>query len=241
MLPFLKSTTLIAAVAAASIFNAPREANAAFNVDCAMLLCLAGGWPKSAECTLAYATFIRRVTPWPIEPPLQIWRCPMGASYGGATTSPMQRLYEATFPASQRPMQSIPTDSREVALSPIPAVFRDLENRPDAELILQLVAGQGADVDISDPIYDFVRSIKVWDVRSWQHVASREGGCWEGGSISLGRYGTQGDFSWRRAASAETPSWVIPSKNCPTRGAVRGVGVEWTDYAGNHGYEWVSY
>ena len=241
MLLFLRSTTLTAAVSAAAIFSAPREANAAFNVDCAMLLCLAGGWPKSAECTLAYATFIRRVTPWPIEPPLQIWRCPMGASYEGELTNPMQRLYEAIFPDAQLPMQSIRTSSQEAVLAPIPAVFRDPEYRPDAASILQLAAGQGADVDISDPIYDFVRSIKVWDVRSWRHTDSREDGCREWGSISLGTYGAQGDFSWRRAASAETPSWVILSKSCPTRGAVRGVGVEWTDYAGNHGYEWVSY
>lgn len=241
MLLFLRSTTLTAAVSAAAIFSAPREANAAFNVDCAMLLCLAGGWPKSAECTLAYATFIRRVTPWPIEPPLQIWRCPMGASYEGEPTSPMQRLYEATFPDAQLPMQSIRTSSQEAVLAPIPAVFRDPEYRPDAASILQLAAGQGADVDISDPIYDFVRSIKVWDVRSWRHTDSREDGCREWGSISFGTYGAQGDFSWRRAASAETPSWAIPRKSCPTRGAVRGVGVEWTDYAGKHGYEWISY
>ncbi|MBS1303268.1 hypothetical protein GZH79_13230 [Loktanella sp. SALINAS62] len=210
-------------------------------MDCAILLCLAGGWPKSAECTLAYATFIRRVTPWPIEPPLQIWRCPMGASYEGEPTSPMQRLYEVTFPDAQLPMQSIPTGSQEATLTPNPAVFRDPEYRPDAASILQLVAGQGSDLDISDPIYDFVRSIKVWDVRSWRHVDSREDGCREWGSISLGSYGTQGDFSWQGASSDEAPVWVIPSKGCPTRGSVRGVGVEWTDHAGKHGYEFVSY
>ena len=52
----------------------------AYPVDCAILLCLAGGWPASAECAHARAVFIRRITPWPIEPPLQIWNCPMRVS-----------------------------------------------------------------------------------------------------------------------------------------------------------------
>ena len=54
---------------------------AAYPVDCAILLCLAGGWPASAECAHARAVFIQRITPWPIEPPLQIWNCPMRASF----------------------------------------------------------------------------------------------------------------------------------------------------------------
>lgn len=49
----------------------------AYPIDCAILLCLAGGFPASAECTAAKATMIRRITPWPIEPPLQLWNCPM--------------------------------------------------------------------------------------------------------------------------------------------------------------------
>lgn len=53
---------------------------AAYPIDCAILLCLAGGFPPSAECSAAKATMIRRITPWPIEPPLQLWNCPMGVS-----------------------------------------------------------------------------------------------------------------------------------------------------------------
>ena len=52
-----------------------------YPIDCAILLCLSGGWPASVPCARARAEFIRRITPWPVEPPLQIWRCPMGASY----------------------------------------------------------------------------------------------------------------------------------------------------------------
>lgn len=52
----------------------------AYPIDCAILLCLAGGFPASAECSAAHAEMIRRITPWPIEPPLQLWRCPMGGA-----------------------------------------------------------------------------------------------------------------------------------------------------------------
>lgn len=62
---------------AASVTPAPA---AAYQIDCAILLCLAGGFPASAECTAAKAEMIRRITPYPIEPPLQLWRCPMGLS-----------------------------------------------------------------------------------------------------------------------------------------------------------------
>lgn len=55
---------------------APAPAKA-YPIDCAILLCLAGGFPASAECTAAKIEFIRRITPFPIEPPLQLWRCPM--------------------------------------------------------------------------------------------------------------------------------------------------------------------
>lgn len=56
-----------------------------YPIDCAILLCLAGGFPASAECSAAHTEMIRRITPWPIEPPLQFWRCPMGG--GGVLPS----------------------------------------------------------------------------------------------------------------------------------------------------------
>lgn len=54
-----------------------------YPIDCAILLCLAGGFPSSAECTSAKVEMIRRITPFPVEPPLQLWNCPM-AGAGGA-------------------------------------------------------------------------------------------------------------------------------------------------------------
>lgn len=68
--------TLATGAVAASLLAGPV---AAYPIDCAILLCLAGGFPASAECSAAKAEFIRRITPWPVEPPLQLWRCPMGS------------------------------------------------------------------------------------------------------------------------------------------------------------------
>lgn len=64
---------------------APMAASS-YPIDCAILLCLAGGFPASKECVAAKAEMIRRITPWPIEPPLQLWRCPMG---GGSAAIPV--------------------------------------------------------------------------------------------------------------------------------------------------------
>lgn len=72
---FLRSTVLAAAFGAVSFAAAPPAA--AYPIDCAILLCLAGGFPASAECSAAKAEVIRRITPVPVEPPLQLWNCPM--------------------------------------------------------------------------------------------------------------------------------------------------------------------
>ncbi len=73
---FLTGTAVTVAPVAAS----------SYPIDCAILLCLAGGFPASKECVAAKAEMIRRITPWPIEPPLQLWRCPMG---GGSAAIPV--------------------------------------------------------------------------------------------------------------------------------------------------------
>lgn len=66
---------------------------AAYPIDCAILLCLAGGWPANPHCDAARAEVVRRITPWPVEPPLQIWRCPMeaGAALDGSLSSTENR------------------------------------------------------------------------------------------------------------------------------------------------------
>ncbi|WP_232962803.1 hypothetical protein [Paracoccus tegillarcae] len=199
----------------------------AYPIDCAILLCLAGGWPASAECAAARAEFIRRITPWPIEPPLQIWRCPMGASL--ETPRPSDRLWS-------------------ISTTVLPAQSYNQENELARDLALRIATGPKADVDISDPIYDFVRSIKVYDI-DWSqrvHHSSDDEYCWRSRSRArLGEYGTQGDFTWARFDILAAPHWldanIQPDSPCEAAGRFRGVGVEWTDYFGNHGFEVVRY
>ena len=68
--------------AAAILTGAATEPAAAYPVDCAILLYLAGGWPAHPVCQNARAVFMTRATPWPVEPPLQIWRLPHGRGRG---------------------------------------------------------------------------------------------------------------------------------------------------------------
>ena len=74
-----RSLTFAAACALAGATASVSPAQA-YPIDCAILLCMAGGFPASVECSRAKAEVIRRITPWPVEPPLQLWRCPMGIS-----------------------------------------------------------------------------------------------------------------------------------------------------------------
>lgn len=71
---------VLGAIACAATAMASAHKADAYSIDCAILLCLAGGFPASVECTAARAEMIRRVTPWPVEPPLQLWNCPLQAS-----------------------------------------------------------------------------------------------------------------------------------------------------------------
>ena len=93
----IRSAASAAIIVTSGMFGTPSPAEA-YPIDCAILLCLAGGWPASAPCVAARAEFIRRITPWPIEPPLQIWRCPMGMSFNDpAAPTPRARLYDIAF------------------------------------------------------------------------------------------------------------------------------------------------
>lgn len=189
-------------LAALFALMSPQPAKA-YQVDCAILLCLAGGWPASAECAHARAVFIRRITPWPIEPPLQIWRCPMGVS------------------------MKVPLQNRA---------------SPAQVILAQVLEGDGADIDISGFEFDFVRSIRVWDVRYYSHRrGGRDDDCSETSYIRLGSYGDQGEFTWSGTSPDAAPTWVLPSRRCASSNWRRGVGAEWEDHEGNHGYEWVAY
>lgn len=200
----------------------PAQASAqTYPIDCAILLCLSGGWPASVPCARARAEFIRRITPWPVEPPLQIWRCPMGASFDG--------------PASSRP-----TDR------PDPGGWGNgWDNLVRADYALHLVEDR-ADIDISGPEFNFVRSIRVFDVRhAWQWESGGEdSNCNRSVSVVLGSYGTQGDFSWSASSPAALPAAHVGlegwGKHCPGIWH-RSVFVEWRDYSGTYGFEQVNY
>lgn len=191
---------------------------AAYPVDCAILLCLAGGWPASAECVHARAVFIARITPWPIEPPLQIWNCPMRASFP-TEARPMDRLFDIAFPVEN----ALPLFSKPDALS-------DLLSVQDA-----------ADVDISDPAFDFVRSIRVFEITYQQHRNS-DGDCNTWSAVYEGSYGEQGDYIRRRSSPAAIPE-ASDFSNPPYCGTYRhrSVFVEWRDFEGTYGHEEVHY
>ncbi|WP_290690569.1 hypothetical protein, partial [Haematobacter sp. UBA3484] len=169
MSPALRTTVLTASLALTAAVSSPSSVQAqTYQIDCAILLCLAGGWPASVPCARARAEFIRRITPWPVEPPLQIWRCPMGASLGGdAPLSPMERLYDIAF---REPLEST---------LPIPI---DVPGLTLAQALEQ------ADIDISGDAFDFVRSIRVYHIQFSQHQ-NRDGDCIRSDSTRLGSYG----------------------------------------------------
>ena len=190
---------------------------AAYPVDCAILLCLAGGWPASAECAHARAVFIRRITPWPIEPPLQIWNCPMRAGFRGGA-KPIERLFDIAVRGEPMPLVS----ALEVPLA------------------LQLVQDR-ADVDISDPAFDFVRSIRVFEI-TYQQRRSSDGDCNSRGTVYMGIYGAQGDYNRRRSSVSAVPAasdLAVPA-DCRSYWH-RSVFVEWRDHEGSYGHEEVHY
>jgi len=244
---FKKLLPSVAVALAVTSFLLPMPARAqTYPIDCAILLCLSGGWPASVPCARARAEFIRRITPWPVEPPLQIWRCPMSASYETAPApNSANRIFEAFFQNNiTTTRQSFP--ARDAA-DPIEVAWRTPE-APDylvpADWALRLIQDR-ADIDISGPEFNFVRSIRVFDVRyARQHESGRDGDCNRSANVVLGTYGTQGDFAWQRSSIAALPVDHVGlerwGQNCP--GIYhRSVFVDWRDYEGNYGFEQVNY
>ncbi len=208
----------------------------AYPIDCAILLCLSGGWPASTECSAARAEFIRRITPFPVEPPLQIWRCPLQAA-----------SFEDRLPANVRLTRyAAQRSSEKVVQASVSYPMGASEDAPQVSLPWLQQASDQADIDISGPEFDFVRSIKVWNVLSYSHqrVGSDEnGGCQEQAGIQLGSYSTQGAYSWTTVRMNTLPPWLsstIP-RTCAPPSRYRGVGIEWSDFEGNHDFEIVRY
>jgi hypothetical protein len=189
----------------------------AYPVDCAILLCLAGGWPASAECAHARAVFIRRITPWPIEPPLQIWNCPMRVGFR-VEAKLVERMFDIAVRGEPLPLVSVP----ETPLAP-------------------MLVQERADVDISDPEFDFVRSIRVFEI-TYQQRLTEKGDCRSSSAVYMGSYGEQGDYSRHRSSVSAVPTasdLAVPA-DC-RRYSHRSVFVEWRDYEGSYGHEEVHY
>lgn len=243
---FLKRGAVASLLAVGCGMAAPAQA-ADNQIDCAILICLAGGWPASTECSAAHAEFIRRITPWPVEPPLQIWRCPLRVSHnskGGADALP--RLFQITTEI-RRDLKYSP--AVQVSPSSLTAEFRGNRAFPATKL-LWLVGDYSAkngmaDIDISGSEYDFVRSIRVYNVEyARQDESGRDQDCNRSQHVRLGTYGQQGGFSWHPSSVEALPDaykgvdgW---GESCPNVHS-RAVFVEWTDYEGNYGYEQVNY
>ena len=213
----VRSAAAVAAVHVASILSGAAPVHA-YQVDCAILLCLSGGWPASAPCAHAKAVFIQRITPWPIEPPLQIWRCPMGASFNAPyQQSPTERLYDIAF-----------------RKAPPARLMRGLR-------VVPVQSDEQADIDISEDAFDFVRSIRVYHIQFSQRE-NRDGDCIRSDSTRLGSYGVQGDYHWTRSSVAQVPSASdLPRPDGCRSVSYRSVFVDWRDHAGAYGFEEVRY
>lgn len=111
---------------------------------------------------------------------------------------------------------------------------------PATPWVLQLVQDR-ADVDISDPAFDFVRSIRVFEI-TYQQRRNSDGDCNSWGAVYMGTYGAQGDYSRRRSNVSAVPTasdFAVPA-DCRSYWH-RSVFVEWRDYEGSYGHEEVHY
>lgn len=171
----------------------------------------------------------------------------MGASYHpNGDGGHRERLYDALFDGTPLPF-SLPgsppqrgADSTWTMQSLSPDRSRNLPKG----LALHLVQNR-ADIDISGPEFNFVRSIRVYDVRyAQQQKNGRDGYCARIATVLLGTYGVQGDFTWAPTSPADLPEAHVGlerwGEDCP--GIFhRSVFVDWRDYEGNYGYEQVNY
>ena len=88
----------------------------------------------------------------------------MRASFRGEA-KPIERLFDIAVRGEPVPLVSV----------------------PETPLALQLVQDR-ADVDISDPAFDFVRSIRVFEI-TYQQRRSSDGDCNSWGTVYMGSYG----------------------------------------------------
>ena len=101
-----------------------------------------------------------------------------------------------------------------------------------------------ADIDVSGPEFDFIRSIQVWHIEEYRHKEGGDGACVETHTILTGTYGLQGAFTWTPSEPDLTPEWILPATErvCTSWfSSYRAVGVSWTDFEGIEAYEVFTY
>lgn len=245
-----KCRLLIILITALAWPAVPTQARAqTYPIDCAILLCLAGGWPASLPCARARSEFIRRVTPWPVEPPLQIWRCPMGASFDArpdprSTNSIIEAVSGGRDPQPHFSRRRSKPAQKTGSMRIHPYLGTFFGALIQADYAVHSIQNR-AHMDISAPEFNFVRSLRVFDVRyAWQRETGESGICKRSATVMLGTYGAQGDFSWQRASPSALPAahngleqW---GQHCPSI-YHRSVFVDWRDFRGTYGAHQVNY
>lgn len=232
----------------------------AYPIDCAIFLCLAGGWPSSPDCNAARAEFIRRITPLPVEPPLQLWRCPMGAISGSSNMSPIQHL-DAIKSSSANPLPELPGTYGKTPQVVDVTYTRDSWPMLDASDVMKraplgtketslAIIGAGspalpdptlANVNLLSSDFDVIRSIRVWDVRhySYRRWSRDDEQCHVSLDMMVGSYDENASFNWSDRSPGPRPSWLPLRRQCPSY--FRGVGVEWSDIFGHYDYVLLPY
>lgn len=198
----------LAALSLALATSIPSPAAAqAYPIDCAIFLCLTGGFPASPECAAAEAVFIARIESF--QPPLQLWNCPMGASFRREEMEhpplALARLKQTYDPKLMRG----PYRPMETPATPLPAA-----------------------VDFTGADYAFIRSIHVWWTRGI--VSRHRGDCTNTELISEGWYDTGNNWHWANGLQTPPLPAYLPhfasSYDCGV--GWNDVGADWTDYAG---------
>lgn len=193
---------------ALAAFTPPPAGAQGYPIDCAIFLCLAGGFPASPECSAAEAVFIARIESF--QPPLQLWNCPMGATFRrDEMEHPLVTLARLNETGESKLLQG-PFKPMETPAAPLPAA-----------------------VDFTGADYGFLRSIHVWWTRGI--VSRHHDDCTNTELISEGWYDAGNNWHWADGLHTPPVPAYLPrfasSYDCGV--GWNDVGADWTDYYGN--------
>ena len=167
----------------------------------------------------------------------------MGAAYDIAPSrSGSERIYNALLLADSHQTASVLIEVARAGAVTHPRKPEGKRARPEQDLHQ---VQERADIDISGPEFNFVRSIRVFHMQYVrQHESESTGDCDRRELVVLGTYGVQGDFSWQTSSVAGLPAahsgLAGYGDHCPDINH-RSVFVDWRDYAGRYGFEQVNY